>query len=207
MGILVTDDTTKATLLCAPKIIRTFKFLAALASAPTVVDQSFLDQALKLHQLPDPEDHSLVDSMGEKQYNFNLNDAVQRARENRRRLLRGWNIFCTDGVKGGFDTYKSIVEVNGGECNLWKGQSNFRASHRSFDSSEADGGSTQEEGDMLFLISEPKKSEVPQWTKFRDLAEKHNMVPKIVTPEWLLMVALKQSIVSEDQYLIDEKGI
>lgn len=204
---MVTDDPIKATLLCAPKIIRTFKFLAALASAPTIVDQSFLDQALKLRQLPDPADHPLLDSEGEKNNNFSLEDAVQRAKQNKRRMLRGWTIYCTDGVKGGFETYKSIIEVNGGECSLWKGQTNARASHRSFDSKDGDGNGGQDEQDPLFLISEPKKSEASQWSKFRDLAEKHNMIPKIVKPEWLLMVAMNQVIVGEDDYLIDEKSI
>jgi hypothetical protein len=195
--LFITEDWKKVDLICAPKIVRTKKFVSALACGPTVLASSYLDYALKHSKLPPTEKHLLHNREFEEQHGFRLVESVGRARQNRGRLLRDWTIFCTDKVTGGYETFKDIIAANGGKCQLWKGRTTtISASKRSIDKSDKEVSQNQEEdeGDVLYLISEPKKEEFPLWEKFRDLAKKHDMTPRIVTTEWLLFVAMAQYV-------------
>ena len=62
----------------------------------------------------------------------------------------------------------------------------------------------EDEPDVLYLISELKKDEVPLWKKFRDLAKTHNMVPRIVKTEWLLFVAMAQYVHWDEKWQLNE---
>ena len=147
----------------------------------------------------------------EKQHGFKMNEAMERARINNGRLLKNWAIFCTEAVMGGFDTFRSIITANGGACHLWKGSKNaVSVSKRSIDTAaEAAESQNQEEdeGDVLYLISEAKKQEFPLWKKFRDLAAKHNMVPRIVKTEWLLFVAMAQYVHWDPEWELTEEKV
>lgn len=194
-------------MLCAPKIVRTRKFVAALAAAPTLVATSYLDYVLKHNKLPPPEKHPLIDREFEKLHGFRIEESLERARQNNRRLLKNWVIFCTDGVNGGWETFRDIIEANGGSCQLYKGRPSVTVSHRAVNAVE-DGEMSQnqeeDEPDVLYLISEPKKDEVPLWKKFRDLAKTHNMVPRIVKTEWLLFVAMAQYVHWDEKWELNE---
>ena len=158
---------------------------------------SYLDFALKNNRLPLPEKHLLTDLDFVRTHNINLEEAVQRARQNQKRLLKDWTIYCSDSVSGGFDTFKDIIAANGGHCQQWKGRGvpNATAKKRKIEKTdEVSQNQTEDEGDVLYLISEAKKSEFQNWVKFRELAKKHNMVPRIVKTEWLLYIAMAQKI-------------
>lgn len=209
LGIFINDDVKRVDLLCAPKIVRTRKFVAALAAAPTLVSSSYLDYALKYNKLPPPDKHLLQDRTFEKHHKFQLSEALDRAQQNKHRLLKDWAIFCTQAVSGGFDTYKDIVEANGGKCLLWDGRTTkISASKRSINA-EAEESQNQEEdeGDVLYLISEPKKSEFKLWEKFRELAKKHDMIPRIVKTEWLLFVAMAQFVHWDPEWELNEESL
>jgi hypothetical protein len=217
LGIFVTDDPSHVTILLAPHILRTKKFVCAIASAPHVVDPSFLDACIKNDKVPDPKKHALYDRNGEKRMGFKLLHGLERARSNGHALLKGWQIFCTEKVKGGFETYKSIVNANGGICTLWRGRTTLQVSRRSFThiaTAADDSGSSDEateehaatasqgvdKGDTLYLVSGTSKEEVAMWEKFRVLARKADMLPVIVKTDWVLAVAMQQRIVWEDQW-------
>jgi hypothetical protein len=192
--------------------VRTQKFVSALACGPTVVATSYLDYALKNNKLPPPEKHPLIDREGERQFGFDLDEAIARAKQNKHRLLKDWAIFCTAAVMGGFDTFKGIIEANGGKCHLWAGRTtSVNPSKRSIDDSAANRDVSQnqeeDEGDVLYLISEPKASEKKLWEKFRDLAKKHDMIPRIVKTEWLLYVAMAQHVHWNPEWELTEASI
>jgi hypothetical protein len=194
-------------LLIAPSVVRTKKFVSALACGPTVVSTSYLDYALKQNKLPPPEKHILHDSSFEKQRGFRISEAVERAKQNKQRLLKDWAIFCTDKVAGGFDTFKDITVANGGKCMLWKGRTtSLNPSKRTLDSEDQEVSQNQEEdeGDVLYLISDPNKKEFELWKKFRALAKQHNMTPRIVTTEWLLFVAMAQYVHWDPKWELNE---
>lgn len=207
LGLFITDDFKKVDLVCAPHPVRTKKFIASLACAPTLVSTSYLDFALKNNKLPPVEKHLLQAKDFEKANKFRLSEALERAKQNKHRLLKDWTIFCTEKVAGGFDTYKDIIEVNGGKCSLWKGRpTTVSASKRIRNTSDKEVSQNQveDEGDVLYLISDADKREFNNWTKFRELAKKHDMVPRIVKTEWLLSVAMAQYVHWDPQWELDE---
>ncbi|KAF2276225.1 BRCT domain-containing protein [Westerdykella ornata] len=210
LGLFITEDYKKVDLLCAPTVVRTKKFVAALACGPTVVASSYLDFALVNNKLPPPEKHLLRNHDFETQHGFRLDEALERAKQNQKRLLRDWTIFCTEGVTGGYETFKEIIVANGGQCHLWKGRATkVSAYKRTINTSDKDVSQNQEEdeGDGLYLISEAKKSELPLWTKFRELAQKHDMIPRIVTTEWILFVAMAQYVHWDEKWELKEEMV
>jgi hypothetical protein len=208
LGLFITDDFKRVDLLCAPKPVRTKKFVAALACAPTLVSTTYLDAALKSNKLPPPEKHLLEAHDFETANGFRMSEAMDRAKQNKHRLLKDWTIFCTQNVAGGFDTYKDIIEANGGKCAMWKGRTtSITASKRSNNpTAEESQNQKEDEGDVLYLISDPDKKEYANWAKFRELAEKHDMVPRIVKTEWILCVAMAQYVHWKKDWELTEEG-
>lgn len=210
LGLFITDDFKRVDLVCAPHPVRTKKFIAAMACAPTLVSTSYLDYALKHHKLPPPEHHLLQDSKFEKANKFKISDALQRARQNKHKLLKNWLIFCTPNVAGGFETYKDIIEANGGKCISWKGRTTtVSASKRRLDAQDKEVSQNQveDEGDVLYLISNADEKEFGLWAKFRELAAKHDMVPRIVKTEWLLNVAMAQYVHWNPEWELSEESV
>ncbi|CAN9374574.1 unnamed protein product [Alternaria alternata] len=209
LGLFITDDFKKVDMVCAPQPVRTKKFIAALACAPTLVSTTYLDFALKNNKLPPAEKHLLQARDFEEANNFRLSEALERAKQNKHRLLKDWTIFCTEKVGGGFETYKDIVEVNGGKCVLWKGRpTTVSASKRKLNASdEVSQNQVEDEGDVLYLISDADKKEFTNWTKFRELAKRENMVPRIVKTEWLLSVAMAQYVHWDPEWELSEEVV
>jgi hypothetical protein len=212
LGLFITEDFRKVDLLCAPKPVRTKKFVAALACAPTLVSTTYLDYALKNGKLPPPEKHLLEARDFEQTNGFRMDEAVVRAKQNKHRLLKDWTIFCTEKVGGGFETYKDIIEANGGKCAMWKGRTtHITASKRKVNSSSVANDESQnqkeDEGDVLYLISDPDKKEFANWAKFRELATKHDMIPRIVKTEWLLCVAMSQYVHWKEGWELSEEVV
>lgn len=204
----MTEDPSTVSLLCAPKIVRTRKFVAAIAAAPAVVSTSYLDDALRQESLPDPEDYPLVDKESEDKWDFRLSDSLARASVNKRRLLKGWTIFCTEAVTGGWETFRDIITANGGNCCLWKGRGSMSVSRRSIDvQAEESQNQKEDEGDVLYLISEPEWKETTLWSKFRDLAKKHDMIPRIVRADWILYVCMAQVVAWDPAWELSEEAL
>ncbi|KAF2189689.1 hypothetical protein K469DRAFT_658761 [Zopfia rhizophila CBS 207.26] len=209
IGLFIMDQNKNVDILCAPKVVRTRKFVTAFASAPTLVSTSYLDSALKNNKLPPPEKHPLLDREFEKTHGIRLDEALERAKQNKKHLLKNWTIFVTEAVSGGYETFRDIIEANGGQCSMWKGRTtNVTASKRTIDASnEVSQNQEEDEGDVLYLVSEKKKQEFPLWKKFREMAEKHDMIPRIVTTEWLLFVAMAQYVHFDSKWELNEKVV
>ncbi|KAH7130690.1 hypothetical protein B0J11DRAFT_483490 [Dendryphion nanum] len=208
MGIHIVEDVKNVDILCAPKIVRTPKFISALACGPIIVASSFIDQALKENSIPPFEKHPLKDPDFLNSHGIDLDDAVVRARQNKRRLLKGWQIYCTAG--GNFETYRKIIEANGGQCNMWRGQgSRMTASKRVIDTTNQEVSQNQEEdeGDVLYLISGTSAEDIKLWSKFRNLATKHDMIPRIVSTEWPIHIAMAQKIHFDPKWELDEEAM
>ncbi|KAF1956207.1 hypothetical protein CC80DRAFT_535563 [Byssothecium circinans] len=226
LGVFITDDYKQVDLLLAPKIVRTEKFVSALACGPTLVSPAFLDYALKHNKIPDPAKYPLDTSEYEAQHNMSMDTAIARAEDNKHRLLKGWQIFCTPNVTGGFDTFKNIIEANGGACIAYRGRSlKLSASRREIKSQpkEVSQNLLEDDGDVLYLISEIKnvqdakdadqarkweqanKTEVGYWEKFREFAEKNDMVPRIASTDWILSVAIAQKMMWKEEWELNEE--
>jgi hypothetical protein len=204
LGISIVEDTAKVDILCAPKIVRTKKFICALAHAPFVVSTSFLDYCIKNKKVPDPAKYPLQDRETEERLGIKLRDTIEQAEKNNGQLLQGWQIFCTQDVNGGFDIYKAIIEANGGVAMLYKGRTAMNVSKRSFDGGPGNVTAAQSQAEdtsnTLYLISGDKKTEVGLWDKFKQMAEAADMVPVVTRADWLLSVAMRHSIHWDDKW-------
>jgi hypothetical protein len=217
MGIHVIDDPSSTPfVLCAPRIGRTKKFVCAMAYGPTIISTSFLDECLTGKAgPPEPTDCLLVDAPGEVKLGCTLAEATARAKANGRKLFKGWQIFATEKVQGGIETYRAIVETNGGACLAFQesctrmkvsryvlGADGSEAASTSPRSSNSSGGRS-DDLDRLFLVSGTSKQERELWGAFREMAARADMVPMIVSTDWLLGVAMAQKVLWRDEWRLD----
>ncbi|EMD00828.1 hypothetical protein BAUCODRAFT_29207 [Baudoinia panamericana UAMH 10762] len=212
LGVEVTQDPSQVNILVAPSIKTTRKFVAAIANGPIVVDPTYLDVALNQNKLVD-DPKLLQDELGETTWKFKLADGLERAKENQHRLLTGWSIFVTESIAGGFDTFKEIIIINGGDAYLYKGRTGLTLPKRRIHQhSNGDGeGSEQQEGDdeydFVYLVSGMDKADIKLWKTFRTLAEKQGLRARIVKKEWLLSAALTQEIRWSEEWLLHEAAL
>ncbi|EHK96856.1 putative BRCT-containing protein 1 [Glarea lozoyensis 74030] len=195
LGIHVIQDARKCSHLAAPNLVRTKKFLCALAMGPTIISTDFIEacSSVKKGGPPDIEDYVLKDTANEKKFGLKLKDVVQRAKANKRSLLRPVPIYCTKDIPNGPETYKEIVEANGGHFALYTGKPVIRK----INPEEDDAG-----GEPVYLVSGDKPSERRLWTSFIEMAEAGNMEPRIVTTDWLLDVAMSQQLKWDEKYMV-----
>jgi len=214
LGIQLTTNAAECSLLCAPRLIRTRKFICALANAPTVTHISFLDSTLSHKTFDTPEDYPLQDSENESKFGIRLTKTLARAKDNNRRLLRGWTIYVTEHVNGGFDTYKDVIDSNGGTAVIYRGRTGVQLPRRRLRldedpdaglESQNQGG--DEETDFVYLVSGTADEDVKMWATFRKMASKQGLEARIVKTDWLLNLAMRQCVEWDDKWeLKDGKG-
>ena len=208
LGVQLTQDPKDVQILVAPKILRTRKFVCALACAPTVVDSKYLDTALKQNKLiQNPA--LLQDHETEERFGFQLATALERAKVNNRKLLRGWSIFVTKDIQGGFDTFKDIITLNGGSVLLYQGRTGVQIPKRRLRDDPEAGSESQHQGgedefDNVYLISSAGEAEVKLWKTFRDLARKQDLQARIVKTDWLLNAAMGQEVKWDERWELNE---
>jgi hypothetical protein len=177
-------------------MVRTQKFLCALASGATIVSSDFIDVCLESGEMPPVEKYLLKDTPNEKRFQLKLKDAVRRAKFNSRRLLQDIAVCCTADIVNGADTFRAIVEANGGTFYVYRGRGGFVLKR---DDNEVEGEHHEEE--PIYLLSGIKPDEKKLWPKFEQMARDGGMVPRIVVTEWLLDTAMSQEIKWDDSYL------
>ena len=138
---------------------------------------------------------------------MSLIDTVSSAKANKGRLLRQHSLYCTEHVHGGYDAYKSIVEVNGGRCLLYRGRAGSVASSRTGEANSALEQSEPQESDYIYLISGTTPKDARLWPKFREMAQASNRNPRIVKNDWILDVALTQELRWKDDYEITDADV
>ena len=122
----------------------------------------------------------------------------------------GWQIFVTDKVTGGWETYRDIVAANGGTCKLYKGKrySNVGRRVKEEPKNAEEEALTQnmeeDDGETAYLISGTHKDEVRVWANFKEMVNSADMRPRIVKPDWLLQVAMSQRFQWDPQWELSE---
>lgn len=127
----------------------------------------------------------LRDSEGEERLKMNLRESLERARQNGGRLLQGQTIYCAPGVHGGFETYKRIVEANGGICIA------FRMAKKA---------ANVPDSDKLVLLSGDDMGDKKLWSPFLKIAKNTGKDAVIYRSDWLLDLAMTQKVVWSDKY-------
>ena len=206
MGILIVQDVATCTHLASPRILRTQKFICALAHAPTIISTDFVNDCLSQNKRIEPESYLLQDTEGEKRMGSRLSDSLARAKSNKGQLLRGYLIYCTENIHGGFETYKSIVEVNGGKCLMYRARAGSTATLRAGLDEESDGSEAGTPG-YVYLISDTTPEEAKLWPRFREMIAGMGKNPLIVSHEWVVDVALSQKHQWRDFYALTDKDV
>lgn len=186
MGIQIVQEYQPCEYLAAPCIKRTIKFLQVLARGPTIIDSRFIDDCLEQSERPDPDNYPLVDKKREKQYSFNLQKSIERARQNKGKLLWGVPIYCTTAVKGGAESYRKIAEANGAIFKTYTGRTTTIKVINPEEDSQGP--------EPVYLVTSESKPEKDLWPKFEKMARDGNMKPRVVSSDWLLKVTMAQEL-------------
>lgn len=206
MGILVVQDVASCTHLASPRILRTQKFICALAHAPSIISTNFVDDCLAQNTRLDPESYLLQDIEGEKRMGSKISDSLARAKSNKGQLLQGYVVYCTENIHGGFETYKSIVEVNGGKCLMYRARAGSTATLRAGLDEDSDDSEAGTPG-YVYLISDTTPEEAKLWPRFRQMIAGMGKNPLIVSHDWVVDIALLQKHQWRDSYALTEKDI
>ncbi|KAK3349321.1 hypothetical protein B0T25DRAFT_610025 [Lasiosphaeria hispida] len=196
LGIHIVQESAVCDYLAAPRVVRTMKFLRALARGPEVISSSFIDECLDTGKRPDPKDYPLIDEENEKKYGVELDVIISRARAIRSRLLFGVPIYCTADIRNGVASYQAIAEANGAIFKIYRARSGTTIKPTT---PEEDGGAPPE---PVYLLSSTSPAEKQLWARFEQMAKKGNMEPRIVVSDWLLDVAMKQELTFSSKYLV-----
>ena len=207
MGIHIVQDSARCTHLAAPRILRTPKFLAAIAHAPILLSTTFVDECLEKGTHVSTNEHLLNDPEGESRLKIDLTEVIGRAKANKGRLLRGYRIYCTEYVHGGFDAYESIVKANGGTCSLYKARAGSVAASKTSELNDAIEELGLEEQDYVYLTSGLTHRDAKMWSKFRQMAHDVGRIPRIVKNDWILDLALTQEIRWKDEYELKDSDV
>ncbi|OAA59491.1 DNA repair protein Rtt107 [Cordyceps fumosorosea ARSEF 2679] len=198
LGIQIVQEGQPCEYLAAPHIVRTVKFLCALARGPEVISSTFIDVALETGKLPPINKYALKDKEAESRYNFTLDKSVGRAKANRGRLLQGVAVYCTEGIKNGPKNYQVIAEANGAIFKIYRARSGTTIKPTT---AEQDGGAPP---DPVYLLSGASAEEKSMWPRFREMAIKGHMEPRIVAPDWLLDVAMAQQVRYDPKFAVEK---
>lgn len=191
LGIQLVDDPEQCTHLAAPKLVRTAKFVCALARSPIIVTTKWFEACIKEKELVDVDRYILKDKATETRLGIDLKASLQRAKQIGGQLLKGQTIYIAPNIPPGFDTCKKIVEANGGVC-------------VSFTIGKRITNANTPQSPKLVLLSSDAPGDQKYWKKFSDMAESSNAKPFIYSMDWLLDVTMNQRIEWSGKFLVPQ---
>ena len=188
--------------LAAPHILRTEKFLCALAYAPTVVSlkwvydclekDTVLGMSLLTRLTSDPKLYPLRDRENEKKYEFLLDESVSRARDNRGQLFKNYQVYISNSLSV-HSALLRIVETNSGEARVVSSTIKGRARIMRTDYVRAVN---------QILICDPTAEDQGLRNKFQEEVKPGNLKAGVYTPEWILRSVLRQKIAEDADIII-----
>jgi hypothetical protein len=152
----------------------------------------------------DPNNFLLSDKEAETRLGLSLQQSKLNAKNNKNKLLQGYRIYCVETIRGGFDAFKSIVDANGGDCNLFRGRVSYQSKREeSEDESEHEEHSNREE---VYLLSSVAPEHQKLWPRFRQMVHNMGRTPRIVRVDWLLDMAMSQEPRAAEDYELNEQA-
>ncbi|KAG2140533.1 uncharacterized protein EDB93DRAFT_1161734 [Suillus bovinus] len=136
-GIQLTDDTIKrlnklgakmttkpndCTHLIAKGIVRTEKFLCAIASSPFVLTEGWVNSSVRSGKLLPETDFLISDPESERKWNFKLSASLERAKreDGGEGLLKGMTFYVTPKVEIDLKLLKAVIASAGGQVQTSK---------------------------------------------------------------------------------------
>ncbi|RYH64366.1 MAG: hypothetical protein EON54_06620 [Alcaligenaceae bacterium] len=196
LGITFISDARQATHVISPRMARTKKFIVAIPHTPLFVNWQWLLDTVKLKKLQ-PENKYPLEPALEAPWSQNLDFALilKRARklQSTGGLFKNIVLLISDAVTkvGGFETYREIVEANGGTCGL--------VGRRGADTSNA----------RVIMIADGKSD--PAIKKYEKSFAKNGKKGKenkmaadgdgceVYDREWLMLCAIRQEIIEDEK--------
>lgn len=111
-----------------------------------------------------------------------------------------------ENIHGGYETFRSIVEANGGQCNSYKGRSGTMVPSRRADS-ETSMTEDDSQNEVYLVSGDDDKENEKVWTRFKAMAAGSRKIPRIVRADWLLETAMYQKMVPARDHEIPEAAI
>ncbi|KAH8102204.1 hypothetical protein BXZ70DRAFT_986996 [Cristinia sonorae] len=167
LGVKFTTKPSECTHLVVRGIVRTEKFLCAMANAPIIVTDKWVQTCVNTKHILIEDDFLLKDPVNEEKYDFVLSEAVERARA--RKVFAGMTFLLTSKVPVDQKLVKAVIVAGGGQALL----------------GQAPTVRTLKNGNKFVISCAADKS------VWRSLAEQNY---PIYTPELILNGALRQEI-------------
>ncbi|KAJ7350687.1 BRCT domain-containing protein [Mycena albidolilacea] len=114
LGVRVTNRAAECTHLIVHHLVRTEKFLCALAGAPYIVTKEWAEDCATNGQIMPEDDYLLEDGAAEAKYDFKLVKAVKRAKTLKGKLFRDQAFYLTAHVKQ-MEILRNVILANGGQ--------------------------------------------------------------------------------------------
>jgi hypothetical protein len=138
-----------------------------------------------------------------------LIDSLERAKINEHKLFRGWTVFVTRDIPGTFDTFKSIITLNGGQAMMYQGRTGTTIPKRRLRNDPSAGDESQHQGgdaeyDCVYLVSGTSEPEQKLWKSFAEMAAKQDLDARIVKADWLLHAAMSQQITWDEVWELND---
>ncbi|OSD06683.1 hypothetical protein PYCCODRAFT_1382487 [Trametes coccinea BRFM310] len=173
LGVKFVTKPTECTHLLVKSVVRTEKFLCAMAVAPYVLSEKWAIASATVRKLMPEDQYMIKDPETEKKYGFTLTDALQRAKKNAGKLFAGKTFYVTPKVSVDSKLLKNVVTANGGQLSTQTPTVRILSGH-----------------DDRLVISCPE--DVSIW---RPLVEHEHLV---YTQELILTSALRQELDLDD---------
>ena len=108
-------------------------------------------------------------------------------------------MYCSPHVHGGYETYKTIVEVNGGRCILFRPR-HGSATAKGLGEKEMDVDSQGSDPSSVYLLTRDSPEDRNLWARFRSMVAEQGKTARLVNTDWLLDVAMSQRMGWDAKY-------
>ncbi|KAK0212813.1 hypothetical protein DFS33DRAFT_1284670 [Desarmillaria ectypa] len=115
LGVKLTTRPSECTHLLAPHVVRTEKFLCALAVSPWILSPEWAIESVVSNKLLPEDDYLLQDQTNERKYDFQLSHAVAKARTLKGQLFAKMVFYVTAKVSVDHKLLKNVVTAFGGQ--------------------------------------------------------------------------------------------
>ena len=148
LGVEFTTKASECTHLVARSIVRTEKFLSAMAVGPIILTEKWIHTCVSTKHLLstllscvvnlnaeyviEEEDYILKDPTNEEKYDFVLDEALERARSHKGKLFAGITFLITRKVPVEATLLKNVVTAGGGQVRVICSFNMLALSHHAF---------------------------------------------------------------------------
>ncbi|KAF9499450.1 hypothetical protein BDN71DRAFT_1442113 [Pleurotus eryngii] len=115
LGVKIVEKASECTHLLAPHLVRTEKFLCAIAANAFILKSEWATASAAANELLPEEAYFLQDDANERKYNVKLSDVLLRAKSNQGQLFTKKTFHVTPKVSIDLKLLRNVIVANGGQ--------------------------------------------------------------------------------------------